>query len=188
MAVRPWRSRRHSGSRRAPCGTGSAAGATCQQVHQHRVLPQELGQVQADELRVKLQGQRVWLAMALAVPAASGWARWSARAGTARCCGGWSAGAGLVAAGAPAAGGGWPGRLRRRLPPGAAFAGAGGSGGAATADPLGRGGDRAGGEAMAARSNGGGRAPPGAGQRRAVAEPVDQTQGAGCSTPPSSSG
>jgi hypothetical protein len=32
------------------------------------VLPQELGQVQADELRVKLQGQIVWLAHAIAVP------------------------------------------------------------------------------------------------------------------------
>jgi transposase-like protein len=37
-------------------------------VHAHRVLPQALGQVQADELRVKLQGKIVWLAMALAVP------------------------------------------------------------------------------------------------------------------------
>ena len=45
-----------------------AAGQHCQQVHQHRVLPHELGQVQADELRVKLQGQIVWLAQALAVP------------------------------------------------------------------------------------------------------------------------
>jgi transposase-like protein len=45
-----------------------AAGRHCQQVHQHQVLPQELGQVQADELRVKLQGQVVWLGMALAVP------------------------------------------------------------------------------------------------------------------------
>lgn len=45
-----------------------AAGRHCQQVHQQRVLPHELGQVQADELRVKLQGQVVWLAMALAVP------------------------------------------------------------------------------------------------------------------------
>jgi transposase-like protein len=45
-----------------------AAGRHCQQVHTHRVLPQELGQVQADELRVKLQGKSQWLAMALAVP------------------------------------------------------------------------------------------------------------------------
>jgi transposase-like protein len=44
-----------------------AAGNHCQQVHQQRVLPQGEQQVQADELRVKLQGQVVWLAMALAV-------------------------------------------------------------------------------------------------------------------------
>lgn len=46
----------------------AAAGQHGQQLHQHRVLPQELGQVQADELRVKLQGQIVWLGMVLAVP------------------------------------------------------------------------------------------------------------------------
>jgi transposase-like protein len=45
------------------------SGAHCQRVHAQRVLPQELGQVQADELRVKLQGKVVWVAMALAVPA-----------------------------------------------------------------------------------------------------------------------
>jgi len=45
-----------------------AAGAHCQQFHEHQVRPQDLGQVQADELRVKLQGRVVWLAMALAVP------------------------------------------------------------------------------------------------------------------------
>jgi transposase-like protein len=45
-----------------------AAGCHCQPVHTHRVLPQELGQVQAAELRVKLQRQVQWLAMALAVP------------------------------------------------------------------------------------------------------------------------
>jgi transposase-like protein len=44
------------------------SGAHCQQVHTHRVMPHDLGQVQADELRVKLQGKIVWLAMALAVP------------------------------------------------------------------------------------------------------------------------
>lgn len=44
------------------------SGAHCRPVHEHRVLPQELGQVQADELRVKLQGKILWLAMALAVP------------------------------------------------------------------------------------------------------------------------
>lgn len=46
----------------------AAAGHHCEQVHQHQVQPQALGQVQADELRVKLQGQIVWLGMALAVP------------------------------------------------------------------------------------------------------------------------
>jgi transposase-like protein len=44
-----------------------AAGSHSQQVHAQRVLPQGEEQVQADELRVKLQGQVVWLAMALAV-------------------------------------------------------------------------------------------------------------------------
>jgi transposase-like protein len=49
-------------------GWVEAAGAHCQRLHQQRVLPQELRQVQADELRVKLQGQIVWLAHAIAVP------------------------------------------------------------------------------------------------------------------------
>ena len=44
-----------------------AAGSHCQPLHQQRVLPQGEEQVQADELRVKLQGQVVWLGMALAV-------------------------------------------------------------------------------------------------------------------------
>jgi transposase-like protein len=44
------------------------SGEHCRRVHEHRVLPHDLGQVQADELRVKLQGKIVWLAMALAVP------------------------------------------------------------------------------------------------------------------------
>jgi transposase-like protein len=44
------------------------SGTHCRQVHEQQVLPHELGQVQADELRVKLQGKIVWLAMALAVP------------------------------------------------------------------------------------------------------------------------
>jgi transposase-like protein len=44
------------------------AGAHCQQVHEHLVQqPRDLGQVQADEIRVKLQGQIVWLAMAMQV-------------------------------------------------------------------------------------------------------------------------
>ncbi len=46
----------------------AAGGEHCRQVHEQRVLPHELEQVQADELRVKLQGQVVWLGMAIAVP------------------------------------------------------------------------------------------------------------------------
>lgn len=46
------------------------AGEHCQRVHKHLVLgtPQDLGQVQADELRVRLQRGVVWLASAIAVP------------------------------------------------------------------------------------------------------------------------
>jgi transposase-like protein/uncharacterized membrane protein (Fun14 family) len=50
------------------------AGEHCQEVHQH-LLEQgqvELGQVQADELWVKLVGKRLWMAMALAVPSRLG--------------------------------------------------------------------------------------------------------------------
>jgi transposase-like protein len=44
------------------------AGRHCEQVHQHLVQqPRDLGQVQADEIRVKQQGQIVWLAMAVQV-------------------------------------------------------------------------------------------------------------------------
>lgn len=44
------------------------AGQHCEQVHTHLVAqPRDLGQVQADEIRVKMQGQIVWLAMALQV-------------------------------------------------------------------------------------------------------------------------
>ena len=44
------------------------AGRHCQQVHEHLVeQPRDLGQVQADELWVKVQGLKVWLAMALQV-------------------------------------------------------------------------------------------------------------------------
>lgn len=44
------------------------AGKQCEQVHDHLVQrPRDLGQVQADELRVKKQGGIVWLAMALQV-------------------------------------------------------------------------------------------------------------------------
>lgn len=45
------------------------AGKHCQQVHQHLVQhPHDLGQVQADEIRVKYQGGIAWLALAIAVP------------------------------------------------------------------------------------------------------------------------
>ena len=46
------------------------AGAQCQRVHEHvvQVGGVELGQVQADELRVRVVGGVLWLAMALAVP------------------------------------------------------------------------------------------------------------------------
>ena len=44
------------------------AGQHCEQVHEHLVeRPRDLGQVQADELRVKKQGGIVWLAMAVQV-------------------------------------------------------------------------------------------------------------------------
>ena len=45
------------------------AGAQCERVHDALVLqPRDLGQVQADEIRVKRQGGIVWLALALAAP------------------------------------------------------------------------------------------------------------------------
>jgi hypothetical protein len=46
------------------------AGEHCQDVHRHLVQQGqvELGQVQADELWVKLVGKRIWMVMALAVP------------------------------------------------------------------------------------------------------------------------
>ncbi len=44
------------------------AGEHCEQVHEHLVeQPRDLGQVQADEIRVKHQGGIAWLAMALQV-------------------------------------------------------------------------------------------------------------------------
>jgi transposase-like protein len=43
-------------------------GHHCEQVHQHVVVqPRDLGQVQADEIRVKIQGGIVWLAQAMQV-------------------------------------------------------------------------------------------------------------------------
>jgi transposase-like protein len=44
------------------------SGKHCQQVHEHIVeQPRDLGQVQADEIRVKMQGLIVWMAMAIQV-------------------------------------------------------------------------------------------------------------------------
>jgi transposase-like protein len=46
----------------------SRSGKHCQQVHEHLVeQPRDLGQVQADEIRVKMQGLVVWMAMAIQV-------------------------------------------------------------------------------------------------------------------------
>jgi hypothetical protein len=46
-----------------------AAGEHCEQIHQQEVVvPRDLGQVQADELRAKTQSGILWLAMAIAVP------------------------------------------------------------------------------------------------------------------------
>lgn len=53
---------------RTVAGWQARAGAQCQQVQEHLVeRPRDLGQVQADELWVKLQGVQVWMAMALQV-------------------------------------------------------------------------------------------------------------------------
>ena len=59
---------------RTVAGWLARAGQHCQAVHQHLVQQGqvEVGHVQADELWVKLVGRRVWLAMALAFPAACG--------------------------------------------------------------------------------------------------------------------
>ena len=44
------------------------AGQQCEHIHEHLVQqPRDVGQVQADEIRVKQQGQIVWLAMAVQV-------------------------------------------------------------------------------------------------------------------------
>jgi transposase-like protein len=44
------------------------AGEHCQEVHEHLVeTPRDLGHVQADEIRVKIQGAILWMAMALQV-------------------------------------------------------------------------------------------------------------------------
>ena len=53
---------------RTVAGWHARAGAQCQAVHAHLVQqPRDLGQVQADELWVKLQGLKVWMALALQV-------------------------------------------------------------------------------------------------------------------------
>jgi transposase-like protein len=50
-------------------GWVEAAGAHCERVHQEQVVqPRDLGQVQADEIRAKVQRGVLWLAMAVAVP------------------------------------------------------------------------------------------------------------------------
>lgn len=55
--------------RRTVKGWMEAAGMHCEQVHHQEVLqPRDLGQVQADELRVKGQGMILWMAMAIMVP------------------------------------------------------------------------------------------------------------------------
>ena len=44
------------------------SGQHCQHVHEHLVeQPRDLGQVQADDIRVKMQGFMVWMAMAIQV-------------------------------------------------------------------------------------------------------------------------
>jgi len=45
------------------------AGVHCERVHEHLVVgcPMELGQVQADEIKVKVQGGAIWMALALMV-------------------------------------------------------------------------------------------------------------------------
>jgi transposase-like protein len=46
----------------------AGAGAHCHNVHEHLVMqPRDLGQVQADEIRAKIQGGVLWMAMAIQV-------------------------------------------------------------------------------------------------------------------------
>jgi transposase-like protein len=53
---------------RTVVGWQERAGKHCEQVHQHLVEePRDLGQVQADEIRVKKQGDIIWMAIALQV-------------------------------------------------------------------------------------------------------------------------
>ena len=54
---------------RTVVGLQKRAGQHCQQVHEHLVeQPRDLGQVQADEIRTKIQGGILWMAMAIQVP------------------------------------------------------------------------------------------------------------------------
>lgn len=54
--------------RRTVKGWLEAAGLHCEQVHHHQVVqPRDLGQAQADEIRVKAQGRILWLASAIMV-------------------------------------------------------------------------------------------------------------------------
>jgi transposase-like protein len=53
---------------RTVIGWNERSGQHCEQVHQYLVeRPRDLGQVQADEIRVKIQGGIVWMAMAMQV-------------------------------------------------------------------------------------------------------------------------
>jgi hypothetical protein len=53
---------------RTVLGWNERSGKHCEQVHQHLVeQPRDLGQVQGDEIRVKVQGDIVWMALALQV-------------------------------------------------------------------------------------------------------------------------
>jgi hypothetical protein len=54
---------------RTVVGLQKRAGQQCQQVHEHLVeQPRDLGQVQADKIRAKMQGGILWMAMAIQVP------------------------------------------------------------------------------------------------------------------------
>lgn len=50
-------------------GLQKRGGRHCQQLHEHLVeQPRDLGQIQADEIRAKIQGGILWMAMAIQVP------------------------------------------------------------------------------------------------------------------------
>ena len=70
---------------RTVAGWVARAGIQGQAVQEHLVeQPRDLGQVQADEIRVKKQGGIVWMALAMMVCPACGWAAKSASNGTCR--------------------------------------------------------------------------------------------------------